>query len=1177
MESAVIGIRISYSCDGSCMRSFHPTVEDGVDSQCVSLGFSRREYDAINNFYCKNCEYKQHQCFACGELGSSDKSSGAEVFQCASATCGHFYHPHCIAKLLYQDNKVAAKELEKNIAAGHGFFTCPMHKCCVCRQGEDKQIKELQFAVCRRCPTSYHRKCLPKGIAIQKKEEEEEAEEEEDDDEDDDDVEIRAWEGLLPGRLLLYCFKHEIDDELSTPIRDIRFPGVVKKKEEHIPELPGSSGKVLSNKKKLISKDSFSERTSMKEEWEPPAKKVANLKRSENISSGLKPSKQVKENDASRKSMKGSITSDATEVKKFGKDNVRKTSLGDRLFALVSESSEVKLGKHEMLTSEPDNTMTLKASTKKLSIELPSLDADTERRMLALMKEVESSITLEDVIRKRKAPSTHTSSLKQTVEKTITAGRVEGAVQAIRTALEKLEAGCSPEDAKAICEPEVLNQIFKWKNKLSVYLAPFLRGKRYTSFGRHFTKIEKLEKIVDMLHWYIKDEDMIVDFCCGANDFSCLMKKKLEETGKKCSYKNYDLIQPKIDFNFEKRDWMTVNPDELPKRGSQLIMGLNPPFGVKAALANKFINQALKFKPKLLILIVPPETERLDKKNPPYDLIWEDNQCLSGKSFYLPGSVDENDKQMDQWNLTTPPLYLWSRRDWSARHMAIAQKHGHLPVQQEGSNLKNCLYDSNASELTDHLHMQNKEPSHKESVAEGHRECSPRGDVVKENHDSHVPERKQSKETSGKRKHDEYKLGGRINEKLSDGKKSPRSDSYRSSAKVFDGRSSKEGTRSKSPEMQKHAKAVENRLLDSEHRKSSSHMSPRSDSYKGMPHGASSKSPEMLLDADAVENELRNPEHRKSSSDMSLGSDLSKGVPHPSSSKGVDGRSSWESTATKSAVANRFRNSDRRKSNSRKSRRRNSYKGMPHRFSPEVDQGKSSWESKSSEMLSYAEAVEDRLPNLEHRKSSSRMPSGRAYGDSIHDDASRNYSMNYYENSRDFHGSSRSDMDYHSSGAMREDTESVGRRSYPTELERDLDALSQVPRYGQDPDYSAERNYIGVGHEPAYGQMGTLPSIPSRHLGSVSESYRMNIPAMQPATESYRMNMSATQKYAPRLDELNSTRMNNMGPDPSMLNTSSMYNPLQPQAVYHHVDSMGFAPGPCRPYSHQNSSGWIDE
>lgn len=39
-------------------------------------------------------------------------------------------------------------------------------------------------------------------------------------------------------------------------------------------------------------------------------------------------------------------------------------------------------------------------------------------------------------------------------------------------------------------------------------------------------------------------------------------------------------------------------------------MGLNPPFGVNAGLANQFIDKALEFKPKLLILIAPRETLR---------------------------------------------------------------------------------------------------------------------------------------------------------------------------------------------------------------------------------------------------------------------------------------------------------------------------------------------------------------------------------------------------------------------------------------------------------------------------------------------------------------------------------------------------------------------------------------
>lgn len=82
---------------------------------------------------------------------------------------------------------------------------------------------------------------------------------------------------------------------------------------------------------------------------------------------------------------------------------------------------------------------------------------------------------------------------------------------------------------------------------------------------------------------------------CGPNDFSTLLKEKLEDSEKNCFYKNYDLIQPKNDFNFERRDWMTVQPDELPA-GSRLIMGLNPPFGFKASLANQFINKASSFK-----------------------------------------------------------------------------------------------------------------------------------------------------------------------------------------------------------------------------------------------------------------------------------------------------------------------------------------------------------------------------------------------------------------------------------------------------------------------------------------------------------------------------------------------------------------------------------------------------
>lgn len=88
-----------------------------------------------------------------------------QVYSCVSATCGHFYHPACVARLLHPGNEAKAEEHRKRIAAGEPF-TCPIHKCVICKQGENKDLEEMQFAMCRRCPKAYHRKCLPRYFLI---------------------------------------------------------------------------------------------------------------------------------------------------------------------------------------------------------------------------------------------------------------------------------------------------------------------------------------------------------------------------------------------------------------------------------------------------------------------------------------------------------------------------------------------------------------------------------------------------------------------------------------------------------------------------------------------------------------------------------------------------------------------------------------------------------------------------------------------------------------------------------------------------------------------------------------------------------------------------------------------------------------------------------------------------
>ncbi|KAF5202892.1 Enhanced downy mildew [Thalictrum thalictroides] len=63
-------------CEGRCLRAFHATVD--ADFGCKSLRLSKDQLHAPK-FLCKNCQYKKHQCFACGKLGSSDRANNAVV------------------------------------------------------------------------------------------------------------------------------------------------------------------------------------------------------------------------------------------------------------------------------------------------------------------------------------------------------------------------------------------------------------------------------------------------------------------------------------------------------------------------------------------------------------------------------------------------------------------------------------------------------------------------------------------------------------------------------------------------------------------------------------------------------------------------------------------------------------------------------------------------------------------------------------------------------------------------------------------------------------------------------------------------------------------------------------------------------------------------------------------
>lgn len=87
------------------------------------------------------------------------------------------------------------------------------------------------------------------------------------------------------------------------------------------------------------------------------------------------------------------------------------------------------------------------------------------------------------------------------------------------------------------------------------------------------------------------------------------------------------------------------------------------------------------------------------------------------QSFYLPGSVDVHDQQLEQWNLDTPPLYLWSRQDWTSEHKSIAHSRGHLLKEQEetlakgensGTAISNYLMEENHDCYNDFSNIMNE-------------------------------------------------------------------------------------------------------------------------------------------------------------------------------------------------------------------------------------------------------------------------------------------------------------------------------------------------------------------------------------------------------------------------------------------------------------------------------------
>lgn len=79
------------------------------------------------------------------------------------------------------------------------------------------------------------------------------------------------------------------------------------------------------------------------------------------------------------------------------------------------------------------------------------------------------------------------------------------------------------------------------QKKLGSYLAPFLNGMRYISFGRHFTKVDKLKEVCTSFTFFIGSYismEVIIKLHCTSKLDSVF---HLHNFSNRCNFKTYSI------------------------------------------------------------------------------------------------------------------------------------------------------------------------------------------------------------------------------------------------------------------------------------------------------------------------------------------------------------------------------------------------------------------------------------------------------------------------------------------------------------------------------------------------------------------------------------------------------------------------------------------------------------
>eukprot|EP01026_Neomeris_dumetosa_P074191 TRINITY_DN7699_c0_g1_i2.p1 TRINITY_DN7699_c0_g1~~TRINITY_DN7699_c0_g1_i2.p1 ORF type:complete len:475 (+),score=58.93 TRINITY_DN7699_c0_g1_i2:22-1425(+) len=186
-------------------------------------------------------------------------------------------------------------------------------------------------------------------------------------------------------------------------------------------------------------------------------------------------------------------------------------------------------------------------------------------------------------------------------------------------------------------------------------MEPF-RHQSYTSYGRHFTKEALIKEVAQKVAFFLRQEDVVVDFSCGANEWLKETKRVAENRGIRVQGYAVDIITPEHLEDFCRKSWFEVKPsdDKKLQNSDKLVIGLNPPFGQDAKLASKWVQHGVRtFHPRVLALVVPPNTWF---PNQEYETVFLDDELMRDHAFYRPGQAKSSH------NLVTPVFKIMVRK-----------------------------------------------------------------------------------------------------------------------------------------------------------------------------------------------------------------------------------------------------------------------------------------------------------------------------------------------------------------------------------------------------------------------------------------------------------------------------------------------------------------------------------